>query len=252
MATHGRMSVTLARIGVGISAVGGITVAASIGGFRLDLLGLTPALIGYVASALVMALATLFLLVAMIGGRGRMDNWLFNSACWIALVLSVGMTLNNLLWLRQTQVSPPIHDITTDTADPPEFVDLIPLRAGSPNPHAYPGDEVAAQQISAYPEIETLTIPVPPGEAMALAESAARAMQWEIIAVAPEEGRLEAVATTPWFGLKGDIVVRITEDGRGSRVDVRSKSRLGTPDAGTNARRIRRFMVRLQPVGLVG
>ena len=72
-------------------------------------------------------------------------------------------------------------------------------------------------------------------------------MEWELITVAPGEGRLEAVATTAWFGFKDDIVVRIVESGDGSLVDVRSKSRLGLSDVGTNARRIRRFMAQMQP-----
>jgi len=84
MARHGRMSVTLARIGVWIWAVGAVVVAASIGGYRLETLPLTPAFIGYVASVAIMALATLFLLVGMIGGRGRMGSWAFNGVCWIA------------------------------------------------------------------------------------------------------------------------------------------------------------------------
>ncbi len=249
MARHGRMSVTLARIGVWIWAVGAVVVAASIGGYRLETLPLTPAFIGYVASVAIMALATLFLLVGMIGGRGRMGSWAFNGVCWIALVLCVGMTLNNLLWLRQGQVSPPIHDITTDTVNPPQFVDILPLRAGSPNPPEYAGSEVAAQQLAAYPEIVPLELDVTPAEAMALAESAARAMEWELITVASGEGRLEAVATTAWFGFKDDIVVRIVETDDGSLVDVRSKSRLGLSDVGTNARRIRRFMAQMQPGG---
>ena len=74
MARHGRMSVTLARIGVWIWAVGMLAVAASIGGYRLALLSLIPSFIGYVGSVAVMALATLFA-VAMIGGRGRMESW---------------------------------------------------------------------------------------------------------------------------------------------------------------------------------
>ena len=249
MARHGRMSVTLARIGVWIWAVGAVVVAASIGGYRLEVLTLGPALIGYVGSVVIMAVATLFLLVAMIGGRGRMGSWHFNASCWIALVLSVGMTLNNLLWLRQGQVSPPIHDITTDTADPPEFVDILPLRADAPNPPEYAGSEVAEQQLAAYPEIEPLELDVSTAEAMALAESAARAMEWELVTVAPGEGRLEAVATTAWFGFKDDVVVRIVAAGDGSLVDVRSKSRLGLSDVGTNARRIRQFMAQLQPGG---
>ena len=249
MARHGRMSVTLARIGVWIWAVGAVALAAGIGGYRLELLTLIPAFIGYVGSVLVMAVAALFLLVAMIGGRGRMGSWQFNAACWIALILSVGMTLNNLLWLRQGQVSPPIHDITTDTANPPPFVDILPLRAGAPNPPEYLGGKVAEQQLAAYPEIRTLELDMPPAEAMALAESAARAMEWELIAVAPGEGRLEAVATTAWFGFRDDVVVRIAASGDGSRVDVRSKSRIGLSDVGTNARRIRRFLAHMQPAG---
>ena len=247
MAKHGRMSVTLARIGVWIWAVGAVVVAASIGGYRLEMLTLIPAFIGYVGSVAIMAVATLFLLAGMIGGRGRMGSWRFNGVCWIALVLSVGMTLNNLLWLRQGQVSPPIHDITTDTDNPPLFVDILPLRAGAPNPPEYAGSEVAEQQLAAYPEIESLELDVSPAQAMALAESAARAMEWELITVAPGEGRLEAVATTAWFGFKDDIVVRIVESGDGSLVDVRSKSRLGLSDVGTNARRIRAFMAQMQP-----
>ncbi|MCY3815099.1 MAG: DUF1499 domain-containing protein, partial [Gammaproteobacteria bacterium] len=225
MARHGRMSVTLARIGAWIWGVGAVVVAASIGGYRLETLPLMPAFIGYVASVAIMALATLFLLVGMIGGRGRMGSWAFNGVCWVALVLCVGMTLNNLLWLRQGQVSPPIHDISTDTVNPPEFVDILPLRAGAPNPPEYAGSEAAEQQLKAYPEIVPLELDVTPTEAMALAESAARAMEWELITVASGEGRLEAVATTAWFGFKDDVVVRIVESGDGSLVDVRSKSR---------------------------
>ena len=247
MARHGRMSVTLARIGVWIWGVGAVVVAASIGGYRLEMLPLRPAFISYVASVAIMALATLFLLVGMIGGRGRMGSWAFNGVCWIALVLCVGMTLNNLLWLRQGQVSPLIHDITTDTLNPPQFVDILPLRAGAPNPPEYAGSEAAEQQLKAYPEIVPLKLDVTPAEAMALAESAARAMEWELITVASGEGRLEAVATTAWFGFKDDVVVRIVESGDGSLVDVRSKSRLGLSDVGTNARRIRRFMAQMQP-----
>lgn len=242
MARHGRMSVTLGKVGVWIWAVGAVALAVSIGGYRLELLSLTPAFLGYAGSVALMALAALFLLVAMIGGRSRLGGWKLNTACWIGLVLCVGMTLNNLLWLRQGQVSPPIHDITTDTENPPEFVAVLPLRADAPNPPEYAGEEVAGKQRKAYPEIRTLELDASPAEAIALAESAAREMGWEIVEVAAAEGRLEAVATTAWFGFKDDVVVRITRDGEGALVDVRSKSRLGLSDVGTNARRIRRFM----------
>ena len=242
MARKGRMSVTLGKVGVWISAVGAVLVTASIGGFRLELLPLTPAFGGYAISALVLGLGALVMLVALVGGRGRMGGWKFNTACWIALVLGVGMTLNNLLWLRQGQVSPLIHDVTTDTANPPEFVDILPLRASAANPAEYTGPKAAELQLAAYPEIQTLMLEVTAAEAIALAEEAALDLGWEIVAVAPGEGRLEAVDTTAWFGFKDDVVVRIREGEDGCRVDVRSKSRLGLSDVGTNARRIRHFL----------
>jgi len=70
-------------------------------------------------------------------------------------------------------------------------------------------------------------------------------MGWQIAAVDPAEGRLEATATTKWMGFKDDIVVRIRPDGSGSRVDVRSVSRVGRSDVGANAKRIREFLGKL-------
>jgi len=47
--------------------------------------------------------------------------------------------------------------------------------------------------------------------------------------------------------LQDDIVVRIRAEGAsGSRIDIRSKSRVGQSDFGANARRIRAFIERLR------
>ena len=46
---------------------------------------------------------------------------------------------------------------------------------------------------------------LPPAEAFARAERAARAMGWPIVAVAPEALRIEATDTTLCFGFKGSI-----------------------------------------------
>jgi uncharacterized protein (DUF1499 family) len=59
-------------------------------------------------------------------------------------------------------------------------------------------------------------------------------------------GRLEATARTPWFGFYDDVVVRVRAQGTGSRVDVRSVSRVGRSDVGMNAKRIREFTRRLR------
>jgi uncharacterized protein (DUF1499 family) len=149
-------------------------------------------------------------------------------------------------WQQRAQSLPRIHDITTDTADPPPFVAVLPLRAGAPNTAAYGGKEIAEQQLKAYPDIAPLTIGVPPGVAFGRARDAAESMGWEIVASDPATGRIEATASTLWFGFKDDIVVRVSSAGQGSRIDVRSVSRVGTGDIGTNAKRIREYLARLR------
>lgn len=141
---------------------------------------------------------------------------------------------------------PPIHDISTDTLDPPRFVAILPLRATAANPPEYAGASVAAQQTAAYPTIRTLVLDTPPDQAYSRALAAAAAQGWEIVAAVPAEGRIEATDTTPWFGFKDDIVIRIRPQGSASRVDVRSKSRVGMSDLGANAERIGRLLERLR------
>src|SRR5258706_9816615 len=147
--------------------------------------------------------------------------------------------------LVQSKQLPYIHDVTTDTRDPPAFVDLAAARRASPNGLAYGGAEVAAAQQSGYPHIRPLVIAAPPAQAFPRALEAARAMGWEIAASDPGSGRIEATASTLWFGFKDDVVVRVRPDGAGSRIDVRSVSRVGKSDVGANARRIEEYLSRL-------
>ena len=146
-------------------------------------------------------------------------------------------------WRLVDQV-PRIHDISTDSENPPRFVAVLPLRQGAENPVDYSA-EVAAQQKQAYLDIAPAMLDVPPAQAFARAERAARAMGWDIVAVAPGDLRIEATDTTLLFGFKDDIVVRVTPSGNGSRVDVRSLSRVGRSDFGVNANRIRKFLRQL-------
>ncbi len=151
-------------------------------------------------------------------------------------------------WITAARV-PPIHDITTDTARPPQFEAILPLRRDAPNPSDYGGGAVAAKQLAAYPNIKTLIVNASPEEAFTRALETAQGMGWQIIAAVPVEGRIEATDTTFWFGFTDDIVVRIEGAGYRSLVDVRSVSRVGRSDMGTNAKRIREFMRRLASQG---
>lgn len=169
---------------------------------------------------------------------------------WILLATLVVAGTAVLLpwrWSRHAKRVPPIHDISTDTQDPPEFVAVLPRRSGAANPAAYGGDSVAALQRQAYPDIRPLHLDAPPDAAFARALEAARAMGWEIVADDTSAGRIEATATTRWFGFKDDVVIRIRGEGEGSRVDVRSVSRVGKSDLGTNAARVRAYLARLAP-----
>src|SRR5438105_12767126 len=148
--------------------------------------------------------------------------------------------------LQSAKASPPIHDITTDMDNPPRFVAIIPLRTGSANPAEYQGESIAQQQRKAYPDIQPVTIAEQPDAAFKRALNTARDVGWQIVAATPDERRIEATDTTAWFGFKDDIVVRVTSSGSGSRIDVRSVSRLGQGDLGKNAARIRAYLQRLQ------
>jgi uncharacterized protein (DUF1499 family) len=143
--------------------------------------------------------------------------------------------------MQQARSLPPINDITTDTADPPGFAAILSLRAGSPVSATYAGKATADAQKLAYPDIAPVVLADAPPAAFAKALAAARAEGWTIIASDAATGRIEATATTPWFGFRDDIAVRVRPDGRGSRVDVRSVSRIGRGDLGANAKRVRAF-----------
>lgn len=149
------------------------------------------------------------------------------------------------LWLRH---APAIHDISTDVENPPAIVAALPaLRAERAASAAYAGPALAAVQRSAYPDIAPLFLPLDRAKAFALALATARSMpRWRILASDPATGRIEASATSFWFGFTDDVVIRVEAAGQGSRVDMRSVSRQGRGDLGVNARRIRRYLAALR------
>jgi hypothetical protein len=142
--------------------------------------------------------------------------------------------------------APPIHDISTDTERPPDFVAIVPLRLGFPNPPAYDGPQVAALQKKAFPDIVTLHTAKPPAAVFAAALDTAQSLGFEIVNAAPQEGRVEASQRTLFFGFVDDVVMRLEPEGTGTKVDVRSKSREGLSDLGANAARVRKILAELK------
>lgn len=97
-----------------------------------------------------------------------------------------------------------------------------------------------------YPDLVPLPLDLPPNAAYAAALSAARAMPlWQVVSEDPGAGRIVALATTPRIKFVDDVEIVVEGAGAGSRVRVRSSSRVGKTDFGTNARRIRAFLARL-------
>jgi len=165
---------------------------------------------------------------------------------WGALAISVIIIGTALSQRPDMSGAPPIHDITTDTDNPPLFEAILPLRADAPNPPEYTGADTASQQQAAYPDLKTLTIENSTDAVFAAAEQVARELGWDIVAADRAVGRIEATATTAWFHFKDDVVIRLTPHGSGTNVDIRSKSRVGRGDMGANALRMRVFLDRLE------
>jgi uncharacterized protein (DUF1499 family) len=233
----------IARFATVLGAVSLLALAATGPLHHLGIVGLAGAftvlkwaVYGTVAT---LVLAVIGMIVAARRGAGM-------STAVTALLMSLVAigSIGALAW-KASRV-PAIHDITTDTMQPPPFLAVLPLRAGALNPVEYGGPDVAAKQKSAFPDIVPVTLSIPPERAFDRALAAARTMGWDLVASDPTGLRIEATDTTLWFGFKDDVVIRVTPQPNGSRVDVRSLSRVGVGDIGANAARIRKYLAALK------
>lgn len=142
---------------------------------------------------------------------------------------------------------PPIHDISTDTVNPPQFVDVVALRANAPNTLEYGKSEgmtpetLAELQTTAYPDIKPVVLNDLKAGVFANALNAVEQLGWELVSANETEGRIEATDTTFWFRFKDDVVVYIKEENGKTIVNARSVSRVGRGDVGANAIRLRKF-----------
>ena len=203
-----RIALAAALLGALVAAASGPAVRTGLASFTVGILMLPAAgLLGFAA-------ALLALLARWRGGRvGRALS---------ALVVGLAIAAIPAGAYVQARSVPRINDISTDP------------------------QEQSEESRRAYPDIQPLRVKVAPNIAFERAKGAIEEAGWQLVREDASAGRLEAVATTFWFGFKDDVIVRVTADGGGSRVDVRSKSRVGKGDLGTNAQRIRTYLRRLQ------
>ena len=228
-------------IGQWLTLAGVLMLVAGPLGTRL---GVWSFLVGFALLALG-ALSILLSVLSLVVGGFRTGEWM---RVLPLIAGGVAVLAVPVVMVLRAGGGPAIHDITTDTTDPPSFVSAIPLRAAAnaANPPGYGGAEVAAQQQRAFPDIQPLVMTVPPQQAFDRALAQVRELGWEISGSAPAEGRIEAVDTTFFFGFKDDVVIRLRPTEGGTRMDVRSKSRVGVGDLGANAARIRRLLEALR------
>ena len=149
-------------------------------------------------------------------------------------------------WKQTLDAHPYIHDITTDLDDPPAFVMVAKVRGEGDHPVTYDGPDVGAQQREAYPELKPLIVSADAATVFAAAKKVVDSMGMELVDASENDLRIEATQTSFFYGFKDDIVVRIVATPDGTRIDVRSKSRVGRSDIGQNAKRIKTFLANLE------
>jgi hypothetical protein len=223
-----------------------VAVVVSIIIVRFGFLEVKPALATFFGALGIAVLSILVGLAAFVaiwqnGSRGM-------SRILIAMVIDAAILAYPAYLGLQYRKLPPIHDITTDAIDPPQFEALARLRSGDgANTAVYAGLYSAEQQRQAYPDIETVELEVPPQRAFDIALQLVTRRKWLIIDQRGPQpprriGHIEAVARTPIMGFREDVSIRVTPDGEDSRVDIRSSSRYFESDLGSNAARITKFI----------
>lgn len=111
-------------------------------------------------------------------------------------------------------------------------------------------NDVRTGETPQYPDIQPQRFNQPAEQVFAAALTIAKDSGWEIrlteaMPGAPGQGVIEATATTRLFKFKDDVTITVISEGNSSVVNLRSKSRIGKGDLGTNARRIRAFQAEL-------
>lgn len=214
----------------------------------LHRLGLVEYEVAYITLLAGLAIALLGILLAgaafvVIWNEGLRGLGRAIAACVIGVAVMAWPTFE----FARGVTLPAISDITTDPSDPPRFVAVASARPSSANPVAYPGEDAAIRQRIAYPGVKPYEIDASADEVFNIALSIVERRGWRVLdSVTPRggqrEGRIEAVALTVIMGFREDISIRIRTAGSGVRIDMRSASRYGNHDLGSNARRIERFL----------
>jgi hypothetical protein len=233
---------------------------------RSGALDIVPAL-STLAGALVLAVVAILLalgagIVIWSQGCGGVRQALFAILIGCALIAYPAY-----LGLKAYKL-PSIYDVTTDPIDPPQFDAIARLRPRDANPVTYQGLYAAELQHTAYSDIEPEDSSATPQEAYDAAMKVIARRRWRIVDARPpqpaaparvsdqrqahdepaSDAVIEAVARSLILGFREDVVVRIRATGDGTRIDVRSASRYGRNDLGSNAARVRDLLASIDDI----
>jgi hypothetical protein len=214
-----------------------VAVLVSIFIVRFGFLEVKPALATFFGALGCAGLSILVSLAAFVaiwqnGSRGM-------GRILLALLIDAAVLAYPAYLAVQYRKLPPIHDITTDPIDPPRFDALAGLRTGDgANTAVYAGLYSAERQRLAYPDIETVELDVPVQRAYEVTLQLVTKRKWLVI----DERAPQLPRRTPIMGFREDVSIRVTPDGEGSRVDIRSSSRYFESDLGSNAARVTKLM----------
>lgn len=234
----------VSRLATWARRVAGFAVAVMLLGIvivRAGIFEIIPSL-AVVGGALILALIAMMLALGAFVVIWREGLSGFGMAM-VAMLVGVGMLAYPAWFGAKAYRLPAIADITTDPIDPPRFEAIARLRPREANPIVYAGLRAAELQRAAYPNIEPLIVSATPQQAFDAAMAVMnkrklRPVDARVPQAGRREGRIEVVVRTPIMGFRDDVVIRIRPDPDGARIDIRSTSRYGRHDFGTNAARV--------------
>ncbi|MEP2652805.1 MAG: DUF1499 domain-containing protein [Paraglaciecola sp.] len=202
--------------------------------YQAEVLELRQAFMGFRVALIAGGITLALILIQVIFMRKNI-GWGSTGLAALCAVVAISLPLG---MMNKGKSVPAIHDITTDLVNPPRFNAILALRADAPNPAAYQGEEIASQQRTAYPELQTQSYKESSDKVFDAALASIENLGFEVVAANKATGQIEAFDKTTWFGFIDDVVVRIQSAGDMTLLDVRSKSRIGRSDLGKNAERI--------------
>lgn len=202
----------------------------------LAFLGVLPGFVGFLCFALGALVGFIGIVAGIIGAlKGQAKPGLIAVGLGllaIAVVLFPAMSAGS---------HPRINDISTDLEDVPAFTQAGSQPENQGRDMGYP-EAFKPIVRESYKDLKPLTLSAPPDvvfeQAVALAKEQPR---WTVTAVDPQARTFEGVVETGIFRFRDDFTVRIRPAGEATRVDMRSKSRVGKGDLGANAKRIEQF-----------